>query len=119
MNSNLVVLIPKTKGAEKIEDFRSIALANFQFKIITKVLANRLALIDPKIISHQQRGFIRERHIHECICKAAETINLLDYKTFGGNLALKLDIKKDLDTLDWDFLIKMLQAFGFNEKFRD
>lgn len=43
MNSKLVVLIPKVPGASKIEDFRPIALANFQFKIITKVLADRLA----------------------------------------------------------------------------
>lgn len=59
LNSNLVVLIPKFKGADKIEDFRPIALANYQFKIITKVLADRLAIIAPKIISEEQRGFIK------------------------------------------------------------
>lgn len=44
-------------------------------------------------------------------------VNLLDYKTFGGNLALKLDIKKAFDIVDWDFLLKVLQAYGFNSKF--
>ncbi|XP_019423314.1 PREDICTED: uncharacterized protein LOC109332721 [Lupinus angustifolius] len=93
LNSNSVVLIPKHPEADRIEDFRPIALANFQFKIITKVLADRLALVAPKIISPQQRGFIKERHIHECICIASEAINLLDHKK--------------------------LSAFGFNRKFTD
>lgn len=51
LNSNIVVLVPKVSGADRIELFRPIALANFQFKIITKVLASRLALVAPKIIS--------------------------------------------------------------------
>ncbi|XP_019432044.1 PREDICTED: uncharacterized protein LOC109339110 [Lupinus angustifolius] len=117
LNSNAVVLIPKSPGADKIEDFRPIALANFQFKIITKILADRLAKIAPKIVSRQQRGFIKDRHIQDCICIASEAINLLDHKTLGGNLAIKLDIKKAFDTLDWDFLLATLKAFGFSNKF--
>lgn len=100
MNSNLVVLIPKVSGADRIEDFRPIALANFQFKKITKVSDDRLASIAPKIISSQQRRFIKGRHIQEYICVASEAVNLLDYKSFGGSLAMKLDIKKAFDTLD-------------------
>lgn len=53
MNSNLVVLIPKMPNADRIEDFRPIALANFQFKIINKVLADRLSGIAARIISTQ------------------------------------------------------------------
>lgn len=117
LNSNLVVLIPKFPGADRIENYRPIALANFQFKIITKVLADRLACIAPKILSENQRGFIRERHISDCICIASEAINMLDKKIFGGNLALKIDIKKAFDTLDWNFLLQVLQSFGFDSKF--
>ncbi|XP_019435941.1 PREDICTED: uncharacterized protein LOC109342405 [Lupinus angustifolius] len=117
INANYVVLIPKTKGADKIKDFRPIAMANFQFKIITKVLADRLASISPKIISTQQRGFMYDRKIQDCIWLASEAINLLDYKTFGGNIAIKLDIKKVFDTLYWNFLIDTLMAFGFNNQF--
>lgn len=50
-NSSLVVLIPKEQGADKIEQFRSIALAYYKFKIITKVLADRLAKLAPHIVS--------------------------------------------------------------------
>ncbi|CAL0326169.1 unnamed protein product [Lupinus luteus] len=117
LNSNSVVLVPKFPGADRIEDFRPIALANFQFKIITKVLADRLALIAPKIVSSQQRGFIKGRQIHDCICIASEAINLLDHKSFGGNLAIKLDIKKAFDTIDWQFLMDTLKAYGFCDTF--
>ncbi|XP_019432112.1 PREDICTED: uncharacterized protein LOC109339158 [Lupinus angustifolius] len=98
-------------------DFRPIALANFQFKIITKVLADRLATIAPKIISKQQRGFIKDRHIHDCISITSEAINLLDHKTFGGNLAIKLDVKKAFYTIGWRFLMNTLKAFGFANLF--
>lgn len=47
LNSNSVVLIRKSKGADRIEDFRPIALANFQFKIITKTLADRVSYSCP------------------------------------------------------------------------
>jgi hypothetical protein len=117
LNSNLVVLIPKQTGADKIDQFRPLALANFQFKLISKILANRLSLIAPKIISGHQKGFIRDRHISECICITSEAINLLDKKSFGGNLALKIDIRKAFDTLDWDFLLLVLKSFGFNQVF--
>ncbi|XP_019455048.1 PREDICTED: uncharacterized protein LOC109356167 [Lupinus angustifolius] len=117
LNSNNVIQIPKNKGAGKIEEFRPLALANFQFKIITKVFADRLATIAPKIISNEQMSFIKDRNIQDCICLASEAINLMDHKTFGGNLAIKLDIKKDFDTMDWNFIIDTLKAFGFNHKF--
>lgn len=53
LNSNVITLLPKFDVADKIENYRPIALANFQFKIISKVLADRLSLIAPKIISDQ------------------------------------------------------------------
>lgn len=117
LNSNLVVLIPKVPNADKIEQFRPIALANFKFKIITKILAYRLAKIASKIISPNQRGFIQGREIGDCICLASEGINLLERKSFGRNITLKIGIKKEFDTIDWNFLLKVLQSFGFDNKF--
>jgi len=67
LNSNLLILIPKVAGGDKLDNFRPIALANFQFKIITKILADRLGPIAAKIISVHQRGFIPGRHIHDSL----------------------------------------------------
>jgi len=116
-NSNNIVLIPKTNHAGTVSDYRPIAIANFKFKIISKILADRLSVFMPSIISTQQRGFIKGRSIKDCICLTSEAINVLNKKSFGGNLALKIDIAKAFDTLDWRFLLRVLKCFGFCDKF--
>ena len=117
MNSGIVALISKSSNAIDVENFRPIAVANFKFKIITKILADRLASIAPKLISSQQCGFVKGRHIFDCIGVVSESVNILHKKTFGGNIALKLDIRKAFDTLDWKFILDVLRAFGFCETF--
>jgi len=116
-NSNNIVLIPKTNHADQVSHYRPIAIANFKFKIISKILADRLSTFMPTITSVQQRDFIKGRSIKGCICLTSEAINILHKKTFGGNLAMKVDIAKAFDTLDWNFLLKVLKRFGFNETF--
>lgn len=91
VNANILVLIAKISGASSMGDFRHIALANFQFKIVTKILADRLALICMRVISPQQRGFVRDRNISDCVIIASEVINLLTKKQFGGNIAIKVE----------------------------
>lgn len=55
--------------------------------------------------------------MRDCICTTSETINFMHKKSHGGNMALNIDIAKAFDTLDWSFLPKVLQAFGFNSTF--
>jgi ribonuclease HI len=116
-NSNIIALIPKSAEATSIAHYRPIAMANFKFKVISKILADRLAAILPSIISEEQKGFIHDRNIKDCLCTASEAANLLHNKTFGGNLALQIDITKAFDTLNWNFLLKVLKFFGFNDIF--
>jgi hypothetical protein len=116
-NSNIIALLPKTSNATSIDQYRPIAMANFKFKVISKIVADRLANVMPSIISEEQMGFIHDRHIKDCLCIASEAANLLHNKSFGGNLALKIDISKAFDTLEWSFLLKVLKCFGFNEVF--
>jgi hypothetical protein len=116
-NSNTLVLIPKNENADSVNDYRPIAIANFKFKLISKIIADRLASIMPAITSIQQRGFIKGRNIKDCICLTSEAINVLHKRSFGGNLAIKVDIAKAFDTLQWPFLLRVLKAFGFNQIF--
>jgi hypothetical protein len=116
-NSNTLVLIPKVSHANSLNQYRPIALANFKFKIISKIIADRLASIMPAITSVQQRGFIKGRSIKDCICLTSEAINVLHKNSVVGNLALKVDIAKAFDTLNWDFLLKVLNCFGFCQIF--
>jgi len=67
------------------------------------------------IISPEQRGFIRGRNIKDGICITSEAINHLHQKAYAGYLALKVDISKAFDTLEWKFLLNVLSKFGFND----
>jgi len=58
MKSNVVSLIPKTQADESIKDFRPIVVANFKFKIISKILVDRLAIVATRIIYPNQYQFV-------------------------------------------------------------
>jgi len=58
-----------------------------QFKIISKILADRLALVVARVISPNQYGFVHGRQIQDCIGIASEAINMLSKKVRGGNVA--------------------------------
>ncbi|KAL6221415.1 hypothetical protein ACLB2K_009166 [Fragaria x ananassa] len=116
-NSNFIVLLPKVESANLISQFRPIALANFLFKIIPKILADRLGPIAARIISPQQTAFLKNRRISDCIGLVSEGFNILDRKIRGGNVGIKVDIAKAFDTLDWSFLSQVLIRFGFSSEF--
>ncbi|XP_058783229.1 uncharacterized protein LOC131657895 [Vicia villosa] len=93
-NANTLVLIPKVKEANCLGQYMPIALASFKFKIISKILADRLSTILPNLISPKQKGFVHGRNIREGICLTSEAINILSNKCFSGKEALKIDIAK-------------------------
>ncbi|XP_058775776.1 uncharacterized protein LOC131650051 [Vicia villosa] len=116
-NTNTIMLIPKNNEPNLINHYRPIALANFKFKTISKIIADRLASILPSLISLEQKGFIMGRNIKDGICLTSEAITILGNKSYSGNVALKIDILKAFDTLNWKFLLKTLTCFGFSSKF--
>lgn len=102
VNSSFIALIPKVEGASSITQFRPIAMANLNFQIITKILVDRLGSIANRVISTHQAAFIKGRRISDCIEMLSETMNILDKKAYGGNVAIKLDIVKAFETLVWN-----------------
>ncbi|XP_042487640.1 uncharacterized protein LOC122067865 [Macadamia integrifolia] len=85
---------------------------------IPKIFAMRISILLPRLISEEQDVFPRGKIISN-ICMASELANLMHSKSFGGGLALKLDIKKAFDTLDWVFLFDVMHKFGFSQLFTD
>lgn len=98
-NANTLILIPKVPGVNSIHQFNPIAMANFKFKMIYKILTYILVGLMPTLISFEQRGFIQGRNIKGCVCLASEVINIMHHKSFVGTLALKIYVVKAFDTL--------------------
>lgn len=115
INATNTVLIPKVKSPEKMLDFRPISFCNVIYKIISKVLVNRLKLILPQIILPTQSVFIPGRLITDNILLACETLHTMHCRKKGknGSLALKLDVSKAYDWVEWDFLRGIMTKLGF------
>ncbi|KAK0589146.1 hypothetical protein LWI29_010290 [Acer saccharum] len=100
-----------------VDQFRLIVLGNFLFKISSKILADKLSQVATRIVSPQQFGFIRDRHIEDCIALASNCVNVLHKKCYKGSVAMKIDIRRAFDTFDWKFLYRVLCAFCFSQIF--
>ncbi|KAL2224793.1 UNVERIFIED_CONTAM: hypothetical protein Sindi_3034800, partial [Sesamum indicum] len=102
VNSTLLALIPKVHTPMTVGDFRPISCCNVLYKIIAKLLVQRLSVVLDKIISPCQGAFIPRRSIGDNILLAQELLT-------GYNQAY--------DTVEWDFLLAVLQLFGFPQTF--
>lgn len=116
INNTFLEIIPKKELTSKLEDFRPISLCNTTYKILSKVLANRVKKLLPAIISEEQTGFVPGRTILDGVIIAQEAIHSLQTNKEEG-MCIKLDIKKAFDKVDWRFLCKTIEAFGFNRQF--
>ena len=112
INHTYTVLIPKVKNPEKMSDFRPISLCNVIYKIISKVLANRLKQVLPNIISPIQSVFAPGCLITDNVLLAYETLHSMHCRK-KGYMALKLDVSKAYDRVEWPFLQGVMQRLGF------
>ncbi|RVW97689.1 Transposon TX1 uncharacterized 149 kDa protein [Vitis vinifera] len=115
LNNTFLVLIPKKGGAEDIGDFRPISLLGGLYKLLAKVLANRLKKVIGKVVSPAQNAFVMGRQILDASLIANEVIDSWQKRKEKGVIC-KLDIEKAYDSLNWQFLMKVLQKMGFGQK---
>ena len=115
LNSTFLVLIPKKTGAGDLRDFRLISLVGGLYKLLAKVLANKLKKVVGKVVSSAQNAFVEGRQILDAALIANEVIDSLLKQNKSGVLC-KLDIEKPYDHLNWNFLLFVMQSMGFGEK---
>lgn len=109
------MLLPKKENVVCMKDLRPIALCNVLYKILSKVLANRLKRILPQVISENQAAFVPGRSINDNVLIAFELIHHMKKSLVGGegDVALKLDISKAYDRVDWGYLRRRMLTLGF------
>ena len=117
-NETHIVLIPKVKNPTKITQYRPVSLCNVLSRLTSKVIANRPKTFLPCIISENQSAFTSDCLIIDNVIVSFETMNYLNQKTSGkiGKIALKLDMSKAFDHVEWKCLEKIMEKMGFNKK---
>jgi hypothetical protein len=118
LNKANIILILKKEGAEDIRDFRPISLIHAIAKIITKILALRLAPFMNDLISPCQSAFIKKRSIHDNFLYVRNWTRKF-HKSRTPTLLIKLDISKAFDSVRWDYLLSILEHGGFPPRWRD
>ncbi|GAV83754.1 RVT_1 domain-containing protein, partial [Cephalotus follicularis] len=112
LNATIIALIPMGKCPERMEDFRPIACCNFLYKAISKILANRLKQVLHFVIDPAQSAFVNGRNIKDNILLAQELLKGYHANRGAARCALKVDIRKAYDTIEWDFVLAMLAQVG-------
>lgn len=115
VNSTFIALIPKMAGANSFHKFQPISLCNFIYKIVSKVLANKLKKSLSSIINLNQGGFVEGRQILDGIVTTHEVAHSMS-KSGRSGILLKLDISKAYNRVSWAFLVEVLRKFGFQEE---
>ena len=115
IDENFICLVHKTELALEMKDFHPINLTTLSYKVVAKVLAERLKSVMDSIISPYQSAFIEGRQKLDPILIANEAVEDYRAKKKMGWI-LKLDLEKAFDRVDWNFLEKVLRQKKFSAK---
>lgn len=113
LNQTLITLIPNCDDPSRVSQLRPIALCNVSYKIISKIIVQRLKTFLPDVISPNQSSFIEGISTIDNILVMQEAIHSLNHlKGNKGFMIIKLDLEKAYDRLEWSFILKSLELLN-------
>ena len=98
-------------------NWRPVSLLTTDYKILTKALAMRLQKIIGKLINSDQVGYIKNRYIGENIRIIFDIMKYAEEEELEAYLA-QIDFEKAFDSIEWPFLLKVLEHYNFGDNFR-
>ena len=108
----------KRKNKLYLENWRPISLLNIDYKIITKTIASRISNVLPFLIHDDQTGYVKARYIGQNIRLIQDIMKITSVENIPG-MAIFIDFKKAFDSVDWEFLAKVLETFSFGPQIRN
>ncbi|GKB88880.1 hypothetical protein Tco_0961152, partial [Tanacetum coccineum] len=114
LNHTIITFIPKVSSPSRVNDYRPISCCNVLFKCISKIIANRIKESLKVLVSPNQSAFVLGRSIVDNILLTQELMHNYHLDRRLPRCAFKVDIQKAYDTIDWDFLKRVLIGFGFH-----
>ncbi|PNX71762.1 cysteine-rich receptor-like protein kinase, partial [Trifolium pratense] len=114
VTASFLTLIPKKDHPQDLFDYRPICLIGSLYKIVSKLLANRLKTVLGKLISNCQSAFLPNRQILDGVVVLNEIIDLAK-KRKDNCFLFKVDFERAYDTVNWLFLERMMIKMGFSE----
>ena len=103
LNDTYICLIPKVISPQILFEYCTISLCNVIYKIVSKVLANRLKGVLLEVLSDAQSAFVPGRQIIDNVLVAFEVMHCINQRRKGkeGLMAIKLDMTKAYDRVEW------------------
>ncbi|KAL0392778.1 UNVERIFIED_CONTAM: hypothetical protein Sradi_2500600 [Sesamum radiatum] len=104
LNHTIIALVPKSEHSPSVADYRPISCCNVIYKVITKIIADRLSPALGQLIDSSQAAFVGGRNITDNIFLAQEMVRQYSRKRISPRCTINVDLRKAFDSVSWAFL---------------
>ncbi|KAK4397728.1 hypothetical protein Sango_1248300 [Sesamum angolense] len=110
LNHTIIALVPKSGHSPSVADYRPISCCNVIYKVITKIIADRLSPVLEHLTDSSQAAFVRSRNITDNIFLAQEMVRQYSRKRISPRCTINVDLRKAFDSVSWTFLSRVLHG---------